>query len=300
MTPVLRTVADLRALVRGWKRSGGTVAVVPTMGALHAGHVSLVERAKSEADRVIVTIFVNPAQFNNPEDLAKYPRSEAEDLARLAPLAVDAVFAPPVEEVYPAGHATTVSVGGVTVPLEGAFRPGHFDGVATVVAKLFGMTQADVACFGEKDWQQLQLVRRLAADLDMPVRVLGCPTVREPDGLALSSRNLRLSPGARSAAAALPRAMRTAAASVARGEPSGAALETARAALVEAGFESLDYLALRDAETLGEPAPGRPLRLLAAATIGGVRLIDNIPCDAADLPPQAPLLPLTARDGAGA
>jgi pantoate--beta-alanine ligase len=276
VTRVLRRVAELRALVAPWKRSGETVAVVPTMGALHAGHLSLVERARAEGDRVIVTIFVNPAQFNNPDDLAKYPRSEADDLARLTPLAVDAVFAPPVAEVYPAGHATTVSVGGVAAPLEGEFRPGHFDGVATVVVKLFGMTQADVACFGEKDWQQLQLVRRAAADLDIPVRIVGCPTVREADGLALSSRNLRLSAEARARAAALPRAMAAAAAAVARGEAPDAAVAAARAAVFAAGFESVDYLALRDAATLGAPAPGRPSRLLAAASIGGVRLIDNI------------------------
>lgn len=276
MTPVLRRIADLRALVGGWKRAGETVGLVPTMGALHAGHLSLVERARAEADRVIVTIFVNPAQFNNPDDLAKYPRTEEADLSRLAPFAVDAVFAPPVPEVYPAGHATTVSVRGISDPLEGTFRPGHFDGVATVVAKLFGMSQADVACFGEKDWQQLQVVRRMAADLDIPVRVVGCPTLREPDGLALSSRNVRLSPAARARAAALPREMTAIAAALAGGETEGSAIGRARAALLAAGFESVDYLAIRDAATLGDPVPGAARRLLAAATIEGVRLIDNL------------------------
>lgn len=278
MTAVLRRVADMRAVVAGWRRAGETVALVPTMGALHAGHLSLVERAQAEGDRVIVTIFVNPAQFNSPDDLAKYPRTEEADLACLAPLAVDAVLAPPVEAVYPGGHATTVSVRGVSAPLEGAFRPDHFDGVATVVAKLFGMTQADVACFGEKDWQQLQLVRRMTADLDMPVRIVGCPTVREADGLALSSRNVRLAPADRIRATALPRALSGAAVALADGADPEAALGRARATLRAEGFESIDYLTVRDAATLGEPAPGRPARLLAAATIGGVRLIDNVPC----------------------
>jgi pantoate--beta-alanine ligase len=256
VTNIVRRIAELRALVAGWKRAGDTVALVPTMGALHEGHLSLVECAKGEGDRVIVTIFVNPAQFNNPEDLARYPRGEAADLERLAPFAVDAVLAPPVEEVYPSGHATTVSVRGVSEPLEGAFRPGHFDGVATVVAKLLGMTQPDVACFGEKDWQQLQVIRRMVADLDVPVRIVACPTLREADGLALSSRNLRLSATDRARATALPNALHAAA----------------------AGFEPVDYIALRDAETLSAAIPGRPARLLAAASIGGVRLIDNVPC----------------------
>lgn len=278
MTRVLRRVAELRPLVAGWKRQGRVVALVPTMGALHAGHLALVERAKAEGGPVIVTIFVNPTQFDNPDDLAKYPRAEAADLERLAPFAVDAVFAPPSDEVYPAGHATTVSVRGVSAPLEGAHRPGHFDGVATVVAKLFGMTGADVAFFGEKDWQQLQLVRRMVADLDIPVRVVGCPTVREADGLALSSRNLRLSPADRSRSAALPRELTAAATAIAAGAEPDETLAATRAALLGAGFESVDYVALRDAETLGDPVSGRPARLLCAATIGGVRLIDNLPC----------------------
>ena len=278
MTRLLRRIADLRLLVAGWKRAGETVALVPTMGALHDGHLSLVERAKAEGERVVVTIFVNPTQFDNPDDLATYPRTEAADLAQLARFAVDAVLAPSVEEVYPGDHATTVSVRGVSAALEGEFRPGHLDGVATVVAKLFGMTQADVACFGEKDWQQLQVVRRMAADLDMPVRIVGCPTVREPDGLARSSRNARLSREDRARAAALPRIMAEAAAGMALGADPETALGRARAALRSEGFEAIDYLAVRDAATLGEPSPGRPARLLAAASIGGVRLIDNIPC----------------------
>jgi pantoate--beta-alanine ligase len=273
--PVLRSVAQLRAAVAGWKATGARVGVVPTMGALHAGHLSLVRAAQARAGRVIVSIFVNPTQFNNPEDLATYPRTEAADLAALAPLGVDAVFAPAADEVYPRGFATTVTVAGLADPLEGEHRPGHFAGVATVVAKLFVMTQADVACFGEKDWQQLAVIRRMAADLDLPVDVVGCPTLRDPDGLALSSRNARLSREARARAPALYRAMRGAAEAIRTGSPVAEALETARAEVLAAGFAAIDYLVLRDAATLGPPGDG-PRRLLAAATLDGVRLIDNI------------------------
>ncbi|MFN4157320.1 MAG: pantoate--beta-alanine ligase [Gemmobacter sp.] len=273
--PVFRHVAALRAEVAGWKSEGQTVGVVPTMGALHAGHLSLVAAARGGCDRVIVTIFVNPAQFNNPDDLALYPRTEAADLALLAPQGVDAVFAPGPEEVYPPGFASTVTVAGLSVPLEGAHRPGHFAGVATVVAKLFGMTQADSAYFGEKDWQQLQVIRRMAADLNMAVEVKGCPTLRDPDGLAMSSRNARLGGAARAAAPALYRAMQAAAAAIRAGGDAGVSLATARSEVMQAGFDGVDYLDLCDAETLG-PAAGGPRRLLAAATLDGVRLIDNI------------------------
>ncbi|MFN3972023.1 MAG: pantoate--beta-alanine ligase [Gemmobacter sp.] len=273
--PVFRHVAALRAEVAGWKSEGQTVGVVPTMGALHAGHLSLVAAARGGCDRVIVTIFVNPAQFNNPDDLALYPRTEAADLALLAPQGVDAVFAPGPEEVYPPGFASTVTVAGLSVPLEGAHRPGHFAGVATVVAKLFGMTQADRAYFGEKDWQQLQVIRRMAADLNMAVEVKGCPTLRDPDGLAMSSRNARLGGAARAAAPALYRAMQAAAAAIRAGGDAGVSLATARSEVMQAGFDGVDYLDLCDAETLG-PAAGGPRRLLAAATLDGVRLIDNI------------------------
>jgi pantoate--beta-alanine ligase len=272
---ILRSVADLRVQVAAWKAASQTVGVVPTMGALHDGHLSLVRAARADCARVIVTIFVNPTQFNNPADLARYPRTEAADIALLATVGVDAVFAPAADEVYPEGFATTVTVAGITAPLEGAHRPGHFAGVATVVAKLLGMTQADRAYFGQKDWQQLAVVRRMAADLNLPVTVVGCPTVRDPDGLAMSSRNARLSPAARARAAALPRAMRSAIAAVAAGADPGAALADARAAPLAAGFDSIDYLDLRDAETLG-PAGDGPVRLFAAATLGGVRLIDNM------------------------
>ena len=273
---IFRTVSDLRGVVRGWKAAGDVVGVVPTMGALHAGHLSLARAAKAECERVIVTIFVNPRQFNTPGDLLKYPRSETADLALLAAVGVDAIFAPDPAEVYPAGFVTTVSVGGVSGPMEGALRPGHFDGVATVVTKLFGMTLADRGYFGQKDWQQLQVVKRLVRDLNMPVWIVGCETVREADGLAMSSRNARLSTAGRGKAAALHAAMGRAAEAVRRGQLG--ALETCAAEVLAAGFESVEYLELRDAATLMETvALDRPLRLLAAAWLEGVRLIDNIP-----------------------
>lgn len=278
MPPVLRTVAELRARVSDWKAAGETVGVVPTMGALHEGHLSLARRARASCDRVIVTIFVNPRQFNNPADLEKYPRTEAQDAALLASVGVDAVFAPGPEEVYPRGFATNVSVSGVSEPLEGAHRPGHFDGVATVVAKLFGMTRADRAFFGEKDWQQLMVVQRLVADLNIPVTIEGCATVREADGLALSSRNRRLSAEGRARAPALVRAMQAAAEAMRGGRAIPEALAEARAAVLAAGFETVDYLELRTADLLlpMERLQGEG-RLLAAATLDGVRLIDNIP-----------------------
>ena len=277
MIPLLRTVAELRARVRVWTRDGETLGVVPTMGALHDGHLSLVRAAQRDCDRVIVTIFVNPTQFNNPDDLAKYPRTEAADAALLAPLGVDAVFAPGADQVYPDGFATTVRVTGISERLEGLHRPGHFDGVATVVAKLFGMTLADRAYFGEKDWQQLQVVRRMAADLNIPTEVVACPTIREADGLARSSRNMRLTAEARAVAAALPLEMSAAAQAMRAGTPVPQALAAATAGLLDAGFERVDYMDLCDAETLLwiDRVDG-PARLLAAAWVGGVRLIDNI------------------------
>ena len=277
MIPILRTVAELRACVRGWKRDGATLGVVPTMGALHDGHLSLVQAAQRDCDRVIVTIFVNPKQFNNPDDLAKYPRTEMADAALLAPLGVDAVFAPGADQVYPEGFASSVRVTGISERLEGLHRPGHFDGVATVVAKLFGMTLADRAYFGEKDWQQLQVVRRMAADLNIPTEVVACPTIREADGLARSSRNMRLTAEARAVAAALPLEMSAAAQAMRAGMPVPQALAAATAGLLDAGFERVDYMDLCDAETLLwiDRVDG-PARLLAAAWVGGVRLIDNI------------------------
>lgn len=278
MIPILRRLGDLRALVATWKAAGDVVGVVPTMGALHAGHVSLVRAARVGADRVIVTIFVNPRQFNNPEDLAKYPRTEQDDAALLTPEGVDAIFVPDPEEVYPPGFATTISVSGVSAGLCGAHRPGHFDGVATVVSKLFLMTGADRAWFGEKDYQQLMVVRRLVRDLNLPVEVIGCPTVREADGLALSSRNRRLSVAGRAAAAALPAALTRAVAALHGGQDAVAVLDQARCDILAGGFREVEYLELRDSDTLAPLAQAsRPARLLVAAWLGDVRLIDNMP-----------------------
>ncbi len=274
---LITTLADLHQQVAAWKAKGESIGLVPTMGALHAGHLSLVHAARAECDRVIVTIFVNPTQFNSAQDLASYPRTEAADAALLAPLGVDVIFAPAPDQVYPAGFATQITVSGVADPLEGALRPGHFAGVATVVAKLFGMTQADRAYFGQKDWQQLQVVHRMVADLNMKVQVIGCDTLREADGLAMSSRNARLSAQARAAAPALYAAMTAVVASVTAGGQADNALKAASKALLDAGFERVEYIALHDGETM-QPSTdlSRPLRLLAAAWLGGVRLIDNL------------------------
>ncbi|EPX79579.1 pantoate--beta-alanine ligase [Salipiger mucosus] len=275
--PILREKAALRERVAGWKRDGARVGVVPTMGALHAGHLSLVEAAQAECDRVIVTIFVNPRQFNNPADLESYPRTEETDAQKLAPFDVDVIYVPGPGEIYPEGFATTVLVAGLTEGLCGAHRPGHFDGVTTVVPKLFLQTGADRAYFGEKDYQQLQVVRRMAADLDIPIEVVGCPTVREADGLALSSRNVRLSPEARRQAPELHAVLVETAAALRAGEALGALREAAERRLISAGFERLEYLELRGAEDLAPlETPERPARLLVAAWLDGVRLIDNI------------------------
>ncbi len=276
--PIVRRLADLRALTSKWKSNDEEIGIVPTMGALHQGHLSLVEGAKAGTDRVIVTIFVNPKQFNNPDDLANYPRTENEDAEKLAPYGVDAIYVPDPDEIYPQGFATTVSVAGLTDVMEGEFRPGHFDGVATVVAKLFLQTQADRAYFGEKDYQQLMIVRRMARDLDIPIEVIGCPTVRESSGLAMSSRNLLLSQEGLTIAANKHRIMQGLAQSLKAGaafEPLAARAETD---LLAAGFTQVEYVQLRCAETL-EPLTHatRPARLFAATWADGVRLIDNIP-----------------------
>ncbi|WMT90253.1 pantoate--beta-alanine ligase [Pelagibacterium sp. H642] len=281
--PICRTVTDLRATVSQWRAAGEKVAVVPTMGALHEGHLSLVRAARGRAARVIVTLFVNPRQFNNADDLAKYPRDEEADRVKLASENVDLLFAPGVEEIYPEGFSTTVSVAGLSEGLCGAHRPGHFDGVATVVTKLLLQTQADVALFGEKDYQQLSVIRRLVRDLDIPVEIVGIPTVREADGLALSSRNVRLSVEGRQKAPALAEALATAGMAIERGEDADAAIARAKAAIKRAGYSEVEYLELRDAETL-EPVSRavQPARLLVAAWLDGVRLIDNLPV----LPPS--------------
>jgi pantoate--beta-alanine ligase len=278
MTPeIIRTLVELRSKVAGWKAAGESVAVVPTMGALHQGHLSLVRAAKEACDRVIVTIFINPKQFNNPEDYKNYPRTEEEDARKLIALKADVVYVPDGDQMYPNGFATTVSVEGITQGLCGAHRAGHFDGVATIVTKLFTQTQADKAFFGEKDYQQLQVVTRLARDLDLPIEVIGCPTIREEDGLAMSSRNLLLSDRARTWAPELHRAMEE----MSEGLLAGGDLETLRAAAVSrverAGFTQVEYLDLRSADQLElMTTPDRPARLLAAAWLAGVRLIDNI------------------------
>ena len=272
----VRQLAALRAAVAAWRGEGERVALVPTMGALHDGHMALVEAAKRAAERVVVSIFVNPKQFGLNEDLAKYPRKELADTRMLAGAGADLLWLPPVEVMYPDGFATNISVGGLSDVLDGAHRPGHFDGVATVVTKLFNQVGPDVALFGEKDWQQLAVIRRMVVDLDLDIEIHGVLTQREDDGLALSSRNVYLVPEDRARAVALPRALGVAERAIAKGGDPEAALAQAREMLTQAGFE-IDYVALTDAETLGDPVEGRPMRLLAAARIGGTRLIDNIP-----------------------
>lgn len=275
---VVTTVAALRETVAAWKAQGQTVAVVPTMGALHGAHLSLVRAARAHANRTIVTIFVNPTQFNDPADLAKYPRNEAKDTALVETAGADLVYLPDVAEMYPDGFATTISVKGVSEGLCGAHRPGHFDGVATVVAKLFTQTGADFALFGEKDFQQLHVVRRMARDLNLPVTIVPCPTAREADSLAMSSRNARLSSDDRRAAAALPRTLFDAARKIADGDDAAIVIAAARERLLAAGFHSVDYIELRaESDLRALSAPSEPARLLAAAHIGHVRLIDNVP-----------------------
>lgn len=277
MTEIIHSLAELRAKVRGWRRAGDRVGVVPTMGALHEGHLSLARRAKAECERVITTIFVNPMQFNNPDDLLKYPRTLDSDATLLSRIDVDVVFAPSVGEMYPEGFVSTVSVGGVSEPLEGRMRPGHFNGVATVVTKLFGMTEADRGYFGQKDWQQLQVVLRLVRDLNLPIEIVGCETIREADGLAMSSRNTRLTPEGRRVADRLYAAMTVAAEDIRAGGSDRMAIREAAEKLRSAGFERVEYIELRDAGTLmPSDDPKRPRRMLAAAWLDNVRLIDNI------------------------
>lgn len=276
---IVRTVAELRAQRAAWRAEGLTMALTPTMGALHAGHASLVTLARTLADRVTATIFVNPTQFGPAEDLAAYPRDEGADARMLAGAGCDLLFAPDVPEMYPVGFATRVRVDGVSAPLCGASRPGHFDGVAQVVTKLLNQAQADVALFGEKDWQQLAVIRRLARDLDIDTRIVGAPTVREADGLAMSSRNRYLTPAERAAAPALFAALTRAAGRIAARGDVVNALAEGRAAVMAAGFSTPDYFEARDAETL-DPVdsfnPDRPARIFAAARLGRARLIDNV------------------------
>ena len=274
---IVRTVAALRASLAALRADGGAVALVPTMGALHAGHLALVTEAKARAAHVVVSIFVNPTQFGPNEDFDAYPRREAADARLIEAAGVAILWAPTVDEMYAPGFATSISVSGITAGLDGAARPGHFDGVATVVAKLFAQVRPDYALFGEKDYQQLAVIRRMAADLDTGVEVIGVPTQRDDDGLALSSRNAYLSDAERVAARALPRALGEAAATIGAGGDVAAALDIARQRLAAAGFDPVDYVAFCDAATL-EPMnrADRPGRLLAAARIGRTRLIDNL------------------------
>lgn len=275
---IVRSLSTLRSVVTRWKKAGERVAVVPTMGALHAGHLSLAREGRKLADRLIVTVFVNPKQFDNPDDLAKYPRTENEDAVKLGPLGVDVLYVPEVSTMYPEGFATTISVTGVSEGLCGAHRPGHFDGVATVVTKLLMQTGADIALFGEKDFQQLQVIRRFVRDLDLPVEIKACPTMREPDGLAMSSRNMRLNEQQRQTARALAQTLQKAASQISVGEAVPSVLENAREALLSAGFTSVDYLELRAEDDLRPlDHADRPARLLAAAWLDDIRLIDNMP-----------------------
>ncbi|HXD55006.1 MAG TPA: pantoate--beta-alanine ligase [Solirubrobacteraceae bacterium] len=274
---VLRTVSELRATLDGDRRAGRRIGLVPTMGALHEGHLSLIRHARERCDTVVVSLFVNPAQFNERSDLERYPRDEARDGHLAQEAGADLLFAPAVEEVYPAGFATAVEVLGVSERLEGAARgPEHFRGVATVVAKLLGMAQPDIAYFGQKDAQQVVVIRRLVADLNLPVEIEALPTVREADGLAMSSRNALLSPAERERALALSGALRAAVELAAEGERSTAALLAAGHERLAVEGVSVDYLALVDPETL-EPVErlDRPALLAVAARVGAVRLIDN-------------------------
>jgi len=275
---VIRTLATLRRTIARFRARGETIALVPTMGALHEGHLALVRAAQRHADRTIVSIFVNPAQFAPQEDLKSYPRTLTADIAALAKLKPDLVWAPSVAAMYPSGFAShIVPEGAAKAGLEDAFRPHFFAGVATVVAKLLIQCTPDFAVFGEKDYQQLKVVTRLARDLDLATHIVGVPTMRERDGLALSSRNRYLSPAERLRAPALHRALAACAAKIAAGNPIADALRLGRAQIKRAGFV-LDYLEARHAETLAPIASPRdgPVRLLLAAQIGGTRLIDNV------------------------
>jgi pantoate--beta-alanine ligase len=270
---IVHHLPDLRRAVADLRRDGGRVALVPTMGALHAGHMALVDTARATGATVVASIFVNPKQFGPSEDLSRYPRPAEADTALLTAHGCDLLWMPGVDEMYPAGFATNVSVSGVSDGLDGAARPGHFDGVATVVAKLFNQVRPDAAYFGEKDFQQLAVIRRMVADMDFELEIVGVPTVREADGLALSSRNVYLSADERARAVTLPRALAEAKRAIEAGE--AGAIDAAMTSLAAAGFVT-DYVSLVDAATLGEPQPGKSRRLLAAARLGTTRLIDNL------------------------
>lgn len=274
---IVREMSDLAPMLKSWRAAGEEISLVPTMGALHQGHLDLVTGARRVADRVIATIFVNPLQFNDPADLKRYPRTEDADIAKLRASGCDAVWLGKVGDLYPDGFATTISVAGIGERWEGEHRPGHFDGVATVVAKLFIAVMPDAAVFGEKDWQQLAVIKRMTKDLGLPIAVHGYPTVRENDGLAMSSRNVLLTADERSKAPGLVRALGQAATAIGRGEEVPAALGRATADIERAGFGPIDYLAYVDADSLEPLEKFREGgRLIAAAFLGDVRLIDNM------------------------
>jgi len=273
----VQTVRSSEELASARAALAGTLALVPTMGALHEGHMALISEAKNRADNVAASIFVNPTQFGKGEDYGRYPRQERTDAQMLEDAGCDLLWTPSVNDIYPDGFSTTVGVAGVSERWEGEARPGHFNGVATVVARLLLSVRPDIALFGEKDFQQLAVIRRMAADLSLPVQIVGIPTVREPDGLALSSRNAYLLPEERQLALALPRALEAARAAILGGSAVDQVLDEARQSLRDSGFSRIDYFALVDATTLEplEVAKGK-MRLIAAAIIGTTRLIDNI------------------------
>lgn len=275
--PIVRSVTDLRESVRDLRKDGAKIGMVPTMGALHEGHLTLVRHVLDKGMRAVVSIFVNPTQFGPNEDYSKYPRQEAEDAAKLKAAGANLLFAPGVTDMYADGFSTAITVSGVSEGLCGAFRPGHFQGVATVVAKLLLQCQPDYAVFGEKDYQQLQVIKRMVKDIDIPVEIGGFPTVREADGLAMSSRNAYLSADERKAAPVLHKTLTEIAQGLADGAEAGPLLEKGRAAILAAGFKSIDYLEACDADNL-KPISRleRPGRILVAARLGQARLIDNI------------------------
>jgi pantoate--beta-alanine ligase len=278
MLKTVRTIKELRRAISGFRNAGESVALVPTMGALHDGHLALVKLALKKADRAVVSIFVNPTQFAPNEDLARYPRDEAGDRLKLASVGADLIWAPAPAEMYPEGFATRIEPGGAAEGLEGEFRPHHFGGVATVCCKLFSAVTPDVAVFGDKDYQQLCVVRQMVRDLNLPMKIAALPTVREKDGLALSSRNAYLTAHERAVAPALHRAIQGIALVAQKGGLVNKAIDAARHDLLAAGFAKVDYIEVRDSETLGPFAPksGRKGRILAAAWLGKTRLIDNV------------------------
>ena len=275
--PIVTSIAELRGVVAGWRKDGARVGLVPTMGALHDGHLSLVRETQSRAQRTVASIFVNPAQFAPHEDFDRYPRDLTSDAAKLGSVGLDLIFAPTVAEMYPAGFATALSVGGPSAGLETDFRPHFFGGVATVVAKLLIAALPDVAVFGEKDYQQLLVIKRLTADLGLPIEIVGAPIVREGDGLAMSSRNAYLSAAQRRVAGQMNLVLKSAISHVRAGNAVAAAERMAAESLLKAGFDGVDYVAIRDATTLETLEKlDRPARILAAAKIGATRLIDNM------------------------